>query len=295
MSARVDFIALLRRALAPILLCAIAALSVPAQGAGVAMVTDLQGKASMTSEGRSRDLTILAELDAGTVVQLGAGGTLVALYLDTGDEYVFNGPAAIDFRLGQPVVQSGAKPERRNLALGKGARDIRIKPVGIAQGAMVMRSTRGDAHIQLQSLNRTRTLEAQPEFRWSGPQNDLKYGFSLDDETGRLVYEAQVSATSLKLPAGVQLKEGAPYTWRVSASLPGGRRYSSFAEFVIAPADVRAQAEALRPVASAPLSARIAYAAWLDQMDLLDEARKYWKLAAAERPDDTRLKALAAQ
>jgi hypothetical protein len=55
---------------------------------------------------------------------------------------------------------------------------------------------------------------------------------------------------------------------------------------------VRAEAEALRPAASAPLSTRIAYAAWLDQMELKDEARKYWRAAAAERPDDARLKAL---
>jgi hypothetical protein len=86
-----------------------------------------------------------------------------------------------------------------------------------------------------------------------------------------------------------------PYTWQVSARLPDGRKYSSAAEFAVAPADLRAQAEALRPAASAPLSARIAYAAWLDQMDLKDEARKYWMAAAAERPESSRLRALAAQ
>ena len=46
---------------------------------------------------------------------------------------------------------------------------------------------------------------------------------------------------------------------------------------------------------SLPLSSRIAYAAWLDQMELKDEARKYWQTAATERPDDPRLKALAEQ
>lgn len=295
MSARVDFITLLRRAIAALLLCAISALAMSAQGAGVAMVTDLQGKATAVSDGRSRDLTILAELDTGTVVQLNAGATLVALYVDAGDEYLFTGPATIDVRPGQPVVQSGAKAERRNLALGKGAKDIRIKPVGMAQAAMVMRGIRADVRIQLLSLSNTRTLETQPEFRWSALQPDLKYGFALDDETGLMIFEAQVNATSIKLPAGVLLKEGAPYTWKVSASLPNGRRYSSSTEFAIAPADLRTQAEALRPAASALLSSRIAYAAWLEQMELKDEARKYWKAAAAERPDDPRLKALAAQ
>src|SRR5258708_4161360 len=72
-----------------------------AYGAGVAMVTDRQGKATMTAEGRARDLTILAEVDAGTQVQLAAGATLVALYLAAGDEYVFKGPAAIVFKAAQ--------------------------------------------------------------------------------------------------------------------------------------------------------------------------------------------------
>src|SRR3954465_14468334 len=68
--------------------------------AGVAMVTDLQGRASMAGDGRQRDVTILAELEAGAQVQLVAGATLVALYLDAGDEYVFKGPAAIVFKAG---------------------------------------------------------------------------------------------------------------------------------------------------------------------------------------------------
>jgi hypothetical protein len=43
------------------------------------------------------------------------------------------------------------------------------------------------------------------------------------------------------------------------------------------------------------VSHRVAYAAWLEQMQLRDEARKYWKGLAAERPDDAKLRALAAE
>ena len=107
-----------------------------------------------------------------------------------------------------------------------------------------------------------------PVFLWKEVQPGQKYGFELRDETGRVVYETEVSATSLKLPATVRLAEGTPYTWEVSARLPDGRKYSSTAEFALAAADVRAEAEALRPAASSPLSTRIAYAAWLDQMGL---------------------------
>jgi len=45
MKARADFNASLRRAIAPLLMCAIGALPATAQSAGVGMVTDLQGQA----------------------------------------------------------------------------------------------------------------------------------------------------------------------------------------------------------------------------------------------------------
>jgi hypothetical protein len=117
----------------------------------------------------------------------------------------------------------------------------------------------------------------------------------LIDDTGHTLHEAQLETTALKLPSSVQLIEGVPYTWVVSARLPDGRKYSNAGDFSVAPAKLRAQAEALRPTASTPLSTRVAYAAWLDQMELKDEARKYWRILSVERPEDTRLKALAAE
>lgn len=54
-----------------------------------------------------------------------------------------------------------------------------------------------------------------------------------------------------------------------------------------------ARAASLRPPPNAPVSARVAFAAWLEQMELRDEARKHWKALAAERPEDNKLKSLA--
>ncbi|MBP8297231.1 MAG: hypothetical protein KAX84_14050 [Burkholderiales bacterium] len=208
MKATTGFAIILRRGAAPLLLvCAMGTLAPGAHAAAVAMVTDLQGKATLSSGGMPRGLTICAELDTGGRVQLGAGATLVVLYLDTGDEYVFKGPARFEVRPAAPAVRDGASPLRRSLSLGRSGKDVRIRPVGIAQGALVMRSMRPTA------------------------------------------------------PA----------------------------------AELLAQAESLRPPADAPLSTRVAYAAWLEGAQLKDEARKVWKAAAAERPDDARLKALAAQ
>jgi hypothetical protein len=296
MKATVDHVPLLPRAAAMLMFCCIALGAVPsaALAASLAMVTDLQGKASLVAgDGKPRELTILAELDAGTKVELPSGATLIALYLDAGDEYVFRGPASIVFRPGAPEVPSGAKPEKRSLSLGKGGKDVRIKPVGVTQGALVMRTVRPEARIQLLTLNKTHTLESTPEFRWSAIQPGLTYGFELSDETGRMVYEAKVSGTSLRLPAEVKLREAAPYSWEVTARLPDGRKYSSSADFAIAGPELRSRAESLRPPSSAALSTKIAFAAWLDDADLKDEARKYWKDASSQRPDDARLRALA--
>ena len=58
-------------------------------------------------------------------------------------------------------------------------------------------------------------------------------------------------------------------------------------------ADLRAQVEALRPPDSAPLSTRVAYALWLEEMGLRREASPYWKRASAERAADSRLRAAA--
>src|SRR4051812_3437825 len=84
-----------------------------ASGAAAAIVTDLQGSALITDGSRSRNATILSDLETGARVQLDAGSTLVALYLEGGSEYVFRGPASIVFALAQPEVVSGAKPEKR--------------------------------------------------------------------------------------------------------------------------------------------------------------------------------------
>jgi hypothetical protein len=284
-------VALRQWATALAIACAFATLPAVARSAGIAMVTDLQGNASASGDRGSASLTILTELQAGTRAKLEAGATLVVLYLNSGEEYVFKGPATIAFGPSEPEVLSGQRPEKRS-ALGNAAKDVRIKPVGMAQAAIVMRGVRTSAGIQLLNLHQTSTLETQPEFRWQALQPGVKYGFRLSDGAGRTVFETTVGADSFKLPANVQIKEGVPYTWEVSAKLDG-RKYASSADFVIAPANVRASAKALRPADTAPLSSKVVYATWLEEMELKDEARKYWRAAAAERPEDPRLKALA--
>lgn len=261
----------------------------PAVAEGIAIVTDVSGKVAGPGP-----LTILSEIAADARVQLDPGARLVALYVKSGDEYIFSGPAQVQFQAGGPNVLSGAKPQKRASPVGKGS-NVTIKPVGVTQAAYVMRGGRSTARIKLLSLSGTKTLDAAPEFRWQGVEPGMTYRFELTDDTGHSLHESEVQATSLRLPASVQLQPGASYTWEVSARTADNRRYVSAGDFSIAPADLHAQAEALRPAAAAPVSDRVAYAAWLEQAELRDEAHRYWRALSKERPEDGKLKALAAE
>jgi len=263
--------------------------TIPASAQSVAMVTDISGR--VTGQG---PVTIMLEIAAESRMKVESGGKLVVIYLKSGDEYTFAGPAQIRFRAAEPQIVSGAQPQKRSSPLGKG-NNVTIKPVTVTQAAFVMRSSRPTARIKLLTLSGTKTLHASPEFRWQEIEPGVKYRLELTDDTGRSLHEAEVQRLSFKLPDSVQLREGIGYTWEVSARTPDGRRYVSAGDFSIAAADVRAQAQLLRPASSATVSERVAYAAWLVQAQLQDEARKYWRALAAERPEDERLKALAAE
>lgn len=271
--------------------CIAAAAAEPA----VAMVTDLEGKAVLLDDSRKPAVSILSEIRQDARLQIEAGGRLVAVYLNSGQSWEMKGPAVLQFRSQQPEAESGAKPQPRGSALSKGSKDIRIKPVVVAQAAIVMRSVKPNLKLKLLNPLGNKTLEERPAFAWKDLAPDIQYRFALLDETGKTLYEATVAASSLQLPEQVQLKEAATYTWMVSAQHPDGTAYSNASDFSLASADLRRQVETLRPAANSPFAERIAFAAWLEQMALRDEARKYWKAAAAERPDDPRLKVMAGE
>jgi hypothetical protein len=89
---------------------------------------------------------------------------------------------------------------------------------------------------------------------------------TLTDETGRSLHEAEVAGGSFALPDSMQLAEGRGYTWQVSARLADGRRYIGAGDFRIATADLQGRARELRPADSAPVSERVAYAAWRSRL-----------------------------
>ena len=259
----------------------------------VAMVTDLQGKATLADDPRKSELSILSEIKGNTRVQLHGNARAVVVYLQSGQEFEVKGPAVIVFGSQQPEGISGNKPAKRGVALAKSGKDIRIKPVVVTQAAIVMRSVNPGMKIKLLSPNGSKSLQAKPVFEWQAPQAGLKYQFELLDDGGNPLLSTSTGEAQLSLPDSVNLQEGITYTWVISTQLPDGKQSSNAADFSIASDTLRAEVAALQPAADAALSERVVFATWLEQNGLRDEARKQWKLIAAERQDDQRLKVLA--
>ena len=84
----------------------------PVFAQSVAMVTDLSGKAALQGAAGKGNITILSEIAAGTRIQLDGGARLTVVYLASGDEFAFTGPAQIQFRAAGPQVLSGAAPQK---------------------------------------------------------------------------------------------------------------------------------------------------------------------------------------
>ena len=285
----------MRNRVLPILVAALVALGASAGPAAepVAMITDIQGKVEPTSGGAAP--AILASVNPGATLSVGDGGNLVVVYFGSGKEFAVKGPATVRFGAAGPEMLAGAAPQTRDPLMGKVAGAGKIKPVGKIQAAVVMRGAKESSRIKFETLAGTRVLDPRPEFRWQGPDDGLSYNLELSDESGAVMLEQKVSGSSFRLPASVQLKEGATYTWLLDTTLADGKKYSNAGDFTVAAADLRADVEAVRPGANAPLSERVTYAAWLDQLQFHDEARKYWKELAAARSGDANLNQLAGQ
>lgn len=260
------------------------------KSAMVAMITDLVGEAALVEE--KRTASILDELTADQRIKLEAGGRMVLVYLKTGEEFDFRGPSLVHVKAAQAEALSGAKPERRSSRF-TGGKAIRISPVNINQGAVLMRNMQAGAKLRLLSLVDTITLDEWPEFRWKGTEQGSLVRFELFDDKGKRLLEREVGGGNLVLPGNVRLKSGVRYRWLVTGKAGNGQSISNSAHFTLASLELRAEAENLRPGANASLSEQVIYAAWLEQKELRDEARKYWRVAANERPNDSRLRELA--
>jgi hypothetical protein len=110
---------------------------------GVAMVADLQGRASLQGDGLSEPLTLTAEIPQAREVRLEAGCRLVLIAYRDGEELTVRGP--LRFRLdpqGHPMGSSQGFTRKR---VDAPRLQEALKPGGLAQASLVMRAPDGEA------------------------------------------------------------------------------------------------------------------------------------------------------
>jgi len=249
----------------------------------VAIVTDVLGTAAYGSA--MATVGILTQLDAGVRVRLSPHAHMTLFFYSDGAQFEVGGPGSVvlDTTGVHPADGATVKP----LAAG-GAPAVQLKSGGLVQGAMVMRNL-GLRIMAPDGL----VLATQPALVWSDTRREATYDVALIDATGKRVFETTTASRAVPLPPELQLEPGRSYAIEVSARVRGTTVQTARAEFAVAPEALRARARALEPTLDAPVAEHVAYALWLDQNDLHDEARKWWADLAAVRPEQGSLRARA--
>lgn len=259
------------------------------RAAPVAMITDLAGAVKVSVPAGAVPAGLAAEIPADARIDVPAGGKLVVLVLATGDEFTLSGPVTAQAKADGLSGTPAERLVRKASSVGK----VKLKSDRLVQAAVTLRASRRPEALPLLSASGTTVLDAKPVFRWKAIEGATAYRLELQDGAGKLLHEARVEATELRLPDGVKLEDGKTYSWEVSTRQANGAAYASFGDFTVATGALREQAAKLKPAAGAPVSERVAYAAWLGSQELNDEARAAWQQLSRERPDDPQLKALA--
>ena len=258
---------------------------------GVALATDVSGKVALGAVAAGA-VAVLSEIPENAELRIEPGARVTVLFFRSGEEYEFLGPAHVRVRADGPGVLAGNAPTKRATPYGSGTKGLAIRPAGVAQATFVMRGVRSAvAPLQLEAPQNVTILDVAPEFRWQAIAPGTRYRFELLDERGASLHAVDIEATTLRIPDSLRLEQGATYRWDVTARSGDGKRYVGSSSFSVASQELRSEVERLRPAADSSVSARVTFAVWLEQVALRDEARRYWKALAAERPEEDRLRA----
>jgi len=255
----------------------------------IAMVTDLTGNASITTDGDKKVCEILMSLYAGDEISVAEGSKLTLVYFNSSMEYTFSGSALINVKSEGPKNNRGSKAETRELAIIK---DSALLPSSenYSQAAIVLRGARKHPKIKLIYPVNTKVLDPLLTFEWLPIEKVMQYRFILTDESGRTIIETLANGNSFKLPTENNIEAGVLYSWQVEARLSNGAVYSNSSNFSLIDKEELEKINRLRPKDKATFSERIVFATLLEQMGVYDEAYDYWKALAAERPDNELLK-----
>ena len=248
-----------------------------------AIVTDIQGRATLLRGSQWQPVALLTEIGEDDVVELAGAARLVLIHYWPGHEYKLQGPGQVRVGYGSIETLAGAPPERREARSG-----VRVNPSGLVQAGVQMRGLSAPP-IRLVHPVGVRLLETPTDFRWQVQEAIAEFDFSLSGDDGALLYRVRTREGRIVLPASVRLAAGGRYAWRVTGNTSRDQELTAIAGFTTATNELACEVRRLRPAANAAVSELVAYALWLRQERLQFEAERYWRLVREQRPGEPAL------
>ena len=257
---------------------AAALFTLTAIAAPVAMVTDVVGDVKQANE----PLRILAELEAGREISLGADATVVVFYVGDGSEWVLKGPGRYRLAAKGPESQGGA-PAAQKRPAPPAFRDIKLRPDRVRQAAVILRGR----NLTLRSpVNDDVVLTQDVRLAWAlDNARDIEFEVEVVDAGGKRVLKERTKALEFTLPDDARLQPGQRYTWAVMAKERGlPQPLYAIGEFRMADAATKRRIEGARPKADSPFSERALFVALLEVVGAKGAAAEQRRALAAERP-----------
>jgi len=249
-----------------------------AQARPVALVTDVVGD---VRDGATA-VALLAEIEAGRELAVGADSTAVVFYVGNGVEWVLKGPGRYRLAGKGPEPQAGAPAPARRPA-PPAFRDIKLRPEKVRQAAVIMR---GRNLTLAAPVNDDVVVSNDVRLSWVlDHARDTEYEVEVVDAAGRLLHRSRTTGMELPLPADVRLAPGQRYTWAVTARERGlPQPLYAIGEFRAADAATRARIDKARPRPDAPFSERVLFVALLEDAGAKSAAAEQRRVLSSERP-----------
>jgi hypothetical protein len=215
--------------------------------------------------------------------------TLGVTYFTSGVHYSFQGPArvALDAQAprvieGKPAQPAKVGPEK---AIAGGLSKDQWRR--LQQATVVMRSVKPSFAVV--SPDKGLVLTREPEFEWTAAGEAKRFRLVVYGPDNKILHEATTEETALKPGPALKLEPGQKYRWKVEI-LGVATPARAVGTFTAESEALREKMMANRPVAGAPLAARIFFATSLEMDGYPADARAEWKALAREYPDVPEIK-----
>jgi hypothetical protein len=274
------------------LLASLVLLCVPDQARGadsaVAVVISLSGNAQLVvPSGGKKAVQLFDWLQAGTVIEVGPASRISLAYAN-GSRYALAEGTKATIAPGGPEASAGnvsslesvpALPRLAALANTAGTRPAASRIRG------------GPDHIRnLYPFADSAALPEGTVLRFTPVEEASRYWVELEDDTGRIVLDAETQLSALVVPAGI-LRPGVRYHWSVGTVERMGPALRAESDFSTLPEeDIRRRAALRAALVKKGDVESLALVAEIDRrLGLLVEAREGFQAALAKSPSDAAL------